>query len=379
MWYDTSGQPTSLAAPDSTKDNPAGIGSRWRAWYVDDEGRQRTKKFPTKKIAERWVADQADKVRSGTWIAPEKSAETFATVAEEWYLGKTHKEASTKVGYRTLLDLLVLPRWGEDALKDIKHADIQAWVNELSETGGTYRTHGEGGFSSSRVIQAWQVLDGVLKYAVRTDRITKNAATGVAKPRKPTKHRRRYLTHRELHELAWRTERFEGLTLLLGYCGLRVSEAFALRRRDIVRQRIHVYAAVTTVATVGRVEKDTKTHRSRTIPIPDVVWSKLVLPENPDDLVFPGRKGGHVTNGEYRWAFDKAMAAMGKENHTPHDLRHTCASLAISSGANVKAIQNLLGHATAVMTLDLYGELMDDDLDAVCEAMNQAATAALVA
>jgi integrase len=38
-----------------------------------------------------------------------------------------------------------------------------------------------------------------------------------------------------------------------------------------------------------------------------------------------------------------------------HDLRHTCASLAISSGANVKVVQRLLGHKSAVLTLDRYG------------------------
>jgi integrase len=50
---------------------------------------------------------------------------------------------------------------------------------------------------------------------------------------------------------------------------------------------------------------------------------------------------------------------------TLHDLRHTAASLAISAGANVKAVQRMLGHASAAMTLDVYGDLFEDDLDAV--------------
>jgi integrase len=49
---------------------------------------------------------------------------------------------------------------------------------------------------------------------------------------------------------------------------------------------------------------------------------------------------------------------------TPHDLRHTAASLAISAGANVKAVQRMLGHASASMTLDTYADLFDADLDA---------------
>lgn len=56
----------------------------------------------------------------------------------------------------------------------------------------------------------------------------------------------------------------------------------------------------------------------------------------------------------------------------PHDLRHTAASLAISASANVKAIQRMLGHASAAMTLDTYADLFDDDLDYVAEALSRA-------
>jgi len=56
-----------------------------------------------------------------------------------------------------------------------------------------------------------------------------------------------------------------------------------------------------------------------------------------------------------------------------HDLRHTCASLAISAGANVKVVQKLLGHMTATLTLDRYGHLFPDDLDAVADAFDSAA------
>ena len=55
------------------------------------------------------------------------------------------------------------------------------------------------------------------------------------------------------------------------------------------------------------------------------------------------------------------------------DLRHTCASLAISAGANVKVVQRLLGHKSAVLTLDRYGHLFPDDLDAVADAFDAAA------
>ena len=57
---------------------------------------------------------------------------------------------------------------------------------------------------------------------------------------------------------------------------------------------------------------------------------------------------------------------------TPHDLRHTAASLAVSAGANVKAVQRMLGHAKASMTLDVYTDLFDDDLDDVAANLDAA-------
>jgi hypothetical protein len=59
-----------------------------------------------------------------------------------------------------------------------------------------------------------------------------------------------------------------------------------------------------------------------------------------------------------------------------HDLRHTAASLMISAGASVKAVQRQLGHATATMTLGLYGHLCDDDLDALADALDRRIAAA---
>ena len=57
---------------------------------------------------------------------------------------------------------------------------------------------------------------------------------------------------------------------------------------------------------------------------------------------------------------------------TIHDLRHTAASLAISAGANVEAVQRMLGHASAAMTLDVYSDMFDEDLDAVSDRLDHA-------
>jgi hypothetical protein len=70
--------------------------------------------------------------------------------------------------------------------------------------------------------------------------------------------------------------------------------------------------------------------------------------------------------------FHAAPARIGQPGLTPHELRHTAASLAISSGANVKAVQRMLAHAFASVSLDVYADLFDSDLDPVSAALDDA-------
>jgi integrase len=101
------------------------------------------------------------------------------------------------------------------------------------------------------------------------------------------------------------------------------------------------------------------------VPVPTFVLEELSVQcagKAPDDLVF----GGYLprpksSNGWLR----RAVEAAGTQAITPHDLRHTCASLAVSAGVNVLALQRMLGHQSAKVTLDTYADLFDDDLDAV--------------
>lgn len=119
---------------------------------------------------------------------------------------------------------------------------------------------------------------------------------------------------------------------------------------------------------------ETTTNRVRHVPVPEPVSEGLrdELPTEPNALVFPSYRGGHLPIEEYRRAFDKGCKAVGIADLVPHGLRHTTASLAISAGANVKVVQRLLGHATAAMTLDRHGHLLSDDLAGVAGLLVQA-------
>jgi integrase len=77
--------------------------------------------------------------------------------------------------------------------------------------------------------------------------------------------------------------------------------------------------------------------------------------------------------GVFRPAVAKCQAADDTfPTITPHDLRHTAASLAVSAQANVKAVQRMLGHGKASMTLDTYADLFDEDLDGVADRLDAA-------
>ncbi|WP_280410051.1 tyrosine-type recombinase/integrase [Nocardia brasiliensis] len=356
-----------------------GKGKRWRARYVDPNGVERSQSFAVKADAQRWLdGDVTTKVVMGTWVDPDRSGVLFEVVAEKWFATKKLRKPKTVAGYRSLLDTLVLPRWKSIPLRDIEFEDVQAWVVTLSESGG-FRFKGKG-LSASRVIQAYQVLDQILRFAIKAKRLAVNPAEEIDLPR-VSPGEKRYLTHREVLELALAADRFKCLVFTLAYTGIRFGEAVALRvgDMDLTRRRISVSRSATYVAGSGIVETDTKNHTTRAVPIPAFLVDELrtfLQGRELAALAFGSRNGGHLPLGEFRWAFDQATAAVGLAGAVPHGLRHSAASLAISGGANIKVVQRMLGHKTATLTLDLYGHLFDDDLGPVADAMNRGALAA---
>lgn len=353
--------------------------TRWRVRWVDDSGREHARVFERRPDAQAHLDGLTADIQQGTYVDPRKSAETFRSVAEQWFATKRHRKPKTVAGYRSILDTLVLPKWGEVPLKQIDYQAYSTWLGGLAVDGSQRGT----ALSASRITQAHQLVGAVLKYAQRTGKVAKNVALEIKRSEdlpQQSERKRRYLSHAELLRLARATDRFETLTLVLGYCGIRFGEAAALRRKHVGDRELTIRASATHVAGQGIVESSTKTRRARQVPVPGPVWDRLKneLPDDPNALVFPRRRGGLLPIEEYRRAFDKACAEVGIEGLVPHGLRHTTASLAISAGANVKVVQRMLGHATAAMTLDLYGHLLDDDLSAVAKALSKAITSAAV-
>jgi integrase len=142
--------------------------------------------------------------------------------------------------------------------------------------------------------------------------------------------------------------------------------------------RVNVSRSVTESA--GLVWSTPKTWERRSVPFPAVLADELaalMVDKGRDELVFTDMRGGVLRNSNWRArVFEPGVTACRKADEslpsiTPHDLRHTAASLAVSAGANVKAVQRMLGHAKASMTLDVYADL-DADLDDVATNLDVA-------
>ncbi|OZE92477.1 site-specific integrase [Rhodococcoides fascians] len=350
-----------------------GKGKRWRGRYVDERGREHTQRFDRKVDAQAWIENVVVEHAIGTYVDPKAKSALFETLAERWFETKSSKAAKTVAGYRSLLDTLVLPRWKDMPVGDIDYEDVQSWVLELQRPGGSFKNPDKG-LSPSRVVAAYQVVDQVLAYAIRAKHLAHNPADEVELPR--IEHpEKTYLTHDQVAALTSHCGRFEDAALTLAYCGPRFGELAALRVRDFdaARSRIRISRSATHVAKRGIVEGSTKNHAARSVPVPRFLRDRLVeavAGRSLDEYLFPSRHGTVLSLGEFRWAFDKAVAAAGLGDLTPHELRHTAASLAIAANADVKIVQRMLGHKTATLTLDLYGHLMDDNLDTVSNAMD---------
>jgi integrase len=168
-------------------------------------------------------------------------------------------------------------------------------------------------------------------------------------------------------------ERYRALVRLMAHVGLRPGEAYALRvgKVDLIKRTVTVDTAAS---------GSTKTGEARTIPIPTVVADLLSQhiaaysePDNPEALVFPDSNGNMVDGSSFRHIFQRASKRAGV-NHGLHvnDLRHTAAAFAIGNGADVYAVQRMLGHAKPSITLDVYGSLWDTSLEKLAEKMDTA-------
>ena len=341
-------------------------GTRYRVRLrVDGKSTQR-RGFLTKRQAKAYAVEVEHSKKSGAYVSPTAARTTIGVLGPAWlHRQQGHLKPSSQAAYESAWRNQVLPRWGDIQCGAIRFSDVQAWVSELSTRLG-----------AESVLKANEVFCRILDDAVKDHLLTSNPARGVKRPRAGRQKANTYLTAAQLQMLGDAAGSNRGLVLLLGVGGLRWGEAMALRVQDIdfLRRRISLHRNVTQVR--GQmIEGTLKSNKSRVVVVPTFVIEAVAATAEGKargDLLWPNPSGGYQHPQRVDGWLSKAVAACQERDPsfprvTPHDLRHTAASLAISARANPKAVQRMLGHASAAMTLDVYADLFDSDLDAVAE------------
>lgn len=356
--------------------------TRYSVRYRTPDRRQTRKRgFTTKRDAQAWANQLEVDKRRGAYVAPAAGRVKLGEYAQEWLDSKHALKPSTRARYQVVLDTAIKRR-ANMALGDISRQWVREWVAEL-------RTE----MAPATVHKTIGVLRQVLAMAVAENRLVLNPVDGVELPSVGSVEQR-FLTLEQLHTLADAAGEHRPLVYVLGTCGLRFGEVAELRWRDVdlLKMKIRIARSVTLVDN-RFVIGTPKNGKGRTVSLPQFVADLLegdVKGRLQDALVFPDSDGGHMrgTNVRRRW-WSQAVAAAelyprkdvdGKTvyDFKLHELRHTAASLAIQAGANIKALQNMLGHESAGLTLDRYGHLYVSDVEAVGVAINALLTSGCV-
>lgn len=354
--------------------------TRYRVRYRTPAGRQTDKKgFRTKDEAERFLAHLQVSIDKAEYVQPTSGRLPVGALAPVYLarkksLLKTSAYESLESAWRVHVE----PVWGTTALNKITTPSVELWIMQLME--GTTAT-GRGPLGASMVIRCHEVLAGLLDQAVKENRLVANPARGVELPRK-TRKPHVYLSHEDAFKLAEATGR-EALILTLAYTGLRWGEATALEVRhvDFKRRRLSIEQNYVHLKTGGVELTTPKSGSARSVPFPEFLAEHLKTAcalKLPNAPVFTEPGGGMLArpHSQTGW-WVKARRELGLYAFTLHDLRHSAASFAVSAGANVKAVQRMLGHSSAAMTLDVYADLFDTDLDAVATALDVAVRGAV--
>lgn len=349
-------------------------GRRYRVRYRKPDRSQSDKRgFRTKRDAELFLASVEVAKAKGSYVDPTLARVTVSDWMELWLGSRQDLRATTRTRVVGIVQKHVQPALGPVPLGELTRLQVQQWAAALPG-------------SPESVRKIVNVLSGALQLAIDDGRLASNPAVRLKLP-KPVRASKRYLTHDEAAALAMAVDaRSHGvelgyglLVMVLSYCGLRWAELSGLRVMDVDLGRARLAVKQTVVADKGyqRIEAP-KDYEHRSIPIPRFLLEPLRLQmgaRDAQDPVFYGaRTHTWLRNHTFRngW-FDPAASQIGLPGLTPHELRHTAASLAVSAGANVKAVQRMLGHASAAITLDRYADLFEDDLDAVAVALDHAA------
>lgn len=355
---------------DKKRSAEYGKGMRWRVIW-DEAGQERKKSFHNKDAAKAYRDEKAGEELQGVL-----GANRDATVGELWPRYRATKNSigdGSQKAYDAAWELHIKPTWAAKKFRDITAASVKEWIPSLRTIRGSKLAASYEGYLMG-------VMKALLEHAVE-DRIIVTNPMARVKRRKKKQSPRRYLTVSQADALlaaaAIEDKAFEdaGLNgtlqdtiLLMLRTGARRGEVAGVAPKHFYPRR-HRLRVESDIDGDGE-EDETKSGEHRDLPVQGEALSMLKRRAKGigrDDVLLPAPKGGPWTRHTWRYPWNRIRAVTGIKDFDTHELRHTAVSWAIRAGANVKTIQEMLGHASAAMTLDVYGHLWDDQLDIVAQ------------
>ncbi len=336
-------------------------GAGWEAWvYSRRDERKIRKTFEREADAKAWRSDAAAALTTGTLRAPKPT--TLEQAWEAWYEGAKAGTIRNRSGhpykpsalrsYETAMRLRVLPRLGKVRLSELRRPDLQDLADELLA----------GGLSPSAIQVTLLPVRAISRRAISRGELAVNPCADLHLPA-VSGRRERYASPEEAEALiAAVPERDRATWATALYGGLRLGELRALRVDDVDLS-----------AGVIRVERgwdpaegviELKSHAGRRkVPIAAVLRDHLAehlarTRREGSELIFGNTAESPFTPNRFQPRADDAWAEAGLERLTPHEGRHTFASMMIAAGVNAKALSTFMGHANISITLDRYGHLM---------------------
>ena len=236
----------------------------------------------------------------------------------------------------------------ENTLATLSPADIRAFVTRRRKEGlgapGVHRAL-SGVRSFFRYLAREQIVDNPAPRAVRTPRLARNLPRPLSE--RDAERVRKVAAEPAKKDDAnakWIAARDVALLTLLYGAGLRISEALSLKRKDV--------PLGDSLVMLGKGRKE------RVIPILpaireaiDAYVAQRPISDAPDDPLFLSRRGKPMSAREAQSLMQRLRSELGlSERATPHALRHSFASHLLDGGADLRSVQELLGHASLSTT-----------------------------
>ncbi|ACZ22773.1 site-specific recombinase XerD [Sanguibacter keddieii DSM 10542] len=348
----------------SVRRTPSG---RWQVRVKDGRRDVASKTFDTKRSAQAWEAEQKAKLSGGAWVDPKAGRTPVREVIDEYLATRPGIVSSKTLLTEHLLLGKVTPALGRLPVSAVTREDVQTDLGVQAL-----------GLATSSVKRYRGILSALFTYSVARRLRETNPVSGTKLPSGAEGHERTEMAPYTLEELrevaaACMEQSPDGdITLFLGLTGLRWGEMAALRVKDVLEVPRRAIRVSRSAPTGHAIRETTKGGRDRFVPLVEDVWqivARRMVGRAPDDLLFVNPSGRIWGGWNWKCGVSWAQHARGRR---VHDLRHTAATLWLSSGVPPKTVQAWLGHSTATMTLDLYAHYLPaSEADAGLRLMNE--------